>query len=152
MNILGLTLGGVAVAGAALFAWQITQPAPEPQGHSMETPDTSRIEAGAPIVKVALPAELSDDATMGQRAFDAYCAQCHGANAAGQNGVAPPLVHKIYEPSHHGDAAFLSAAQNGVRAHHWKFGNMPPVEGLTGAEVKYIVSYVRALQEANGIR
>jgi len=66
-------------------------------------------------------------------------------------GVAPPLVHKIYEPNHHGDMAFLMAARNGVRAHHWKFGNMPPVEGITDAEVITIVAYVRALQRANGI-
>lgn len=151
MNKLGLFVGGVVAAGAGLFVWQAMQPEPEPVGHSMEPPDTSRIEAGAPIVEVTLPAELSDDAAIGKRAFDAYCAKCHGANAAGQNGVAPPLVHKIYEPSHHGDAAFLLAAQNGVRAHHWNFGNMPPVEGLTPAEVRYIVSYVRELQEANGI-
>ncbi|WP_430540810.1 c-type cytochrome [Planktotalea arctica] len=23
------------------------------------------------------------------------CAACHGVNAVGQNGVAPPLVHKV---------------------------------------------------------
>ena len=48
------------------------------------------------------------------------------ANAAGQNGVAPPLVHKLYEPGHHSDMAFIMAAKNGVRSHHWRFGNMPP--------------------------
>ncbi len=47
--------------------------------------------------------------------------------------------------------AFLMAARNGVRSHHWKFGDMPPVEGITDAEVKTIVAYVRALQQANGI-
>ncbi|MEO1825019.1 MAG: cytochrome c, partial [Roseibacillus sp.] len=90
-------------------------------------------------------------AQMGQRAFEAKCASCHGENAAGQNGVAPPLVHKIYEPNHHSDAAFLNAAQNGVQSHHWNFGNMPPVEGLTQGDVKMIAGYVRELQRANGI-
>ena len=65
--------------------------------------------------------------------------------------MAPPLVHKIYEPSHHGDAAFLLAAKQGVRAHHWKFGNMPAVEGVTQAGVLNIIAYVRALQKENGI-
>jgi len=39
----------------------------------------------------------------------------------------------------------------GVRAHHWSFGNMPAVEGLTRADVKMIIAYIRELQRANGI-
>jgi mono/diheme cytochrome c family protein len=106
---------------------------------------------GAALVDVAVPETFSTNAEIGKLAFDAKCAACHGANAAGQDGVAPPLVHKIYEPNHHGDASFLLAAKNGVRAHHWRFGNMPPVEGLTDGDVKMIVAYVRELQRANGI-
>ena len=106
---------------------------------------------GPAMVDVAVPETLSANAEIGKMAFEAKCAACHGANAAGQDGVAPPLVHKIYEPSHHGDAAFLLAAKNGVRAHHWRFGNMPPVEGVTDGDVKMIVAYVRELQRANGI-
>ena len=106
---------------------------------------------GAAIVEVTLPESLSTNAEIGKVAFEARCAVCHGANAAGQDGVAPPLVHRIYEPSHHGDAAFLVAVRNGVRSHHWRFGNMPPVEGLTDGDVKMIIAYVRELQQANGI-
>lgn len=120
-------------------------------GHSMTPPDTSALAEGDPIVSVALPASFSDQEAIGRNAFDGLCAQCHGANAAGQNGVAPPLIHKIYEPSHHGDEAFWRATQQGVRAHHWRFGNMPAIEGLTRADVKNIVAYVRALQRENGI-
>ncbi len=105
---------------------------------------------GAPIVEVTVP-ELGTQALAGKAAFDANCASCHGANAAGQDGVAPPLVHIIYEPNHHGDQAFLLAAKQGVRAHHWPFGDMPPVEGVSEAEVQRIVAYVRTLQRANGI-
>ena len=111
--------------------------------------DTER--TGPAMVDVAVPEMLSANAEIGRMAFEAKCAACHGANAAGQDGVAPPLVHKIYEPSHHGDVAFLLAAKNGVRAHHWRFGNMPPVEGVTDGDVKMIVAYVRELQRANGI-
>ena len=103
------------------------------------------------MVNVRVPGTLSANAEIGKVAFEAKCAVCHGANAAGQDGVAPPLVHKIYEPSHHGDASFLLAAKNGVRAHHWRFGNMLPVEGVTDGDVKMIVAYVRELQRANGI-
>lgn len=88
---------------------------------------------------------------MGRMAFDAICAACHGQNAAGRAGYGPPLVHRIYEPSHHADASFFLAVQNGVRAHHWPFGNMPPQDGLTRADVTAIIAYVRELQRANGI-
>ena len=136
-------LGALAIAVAA-FAFLQARPQTTVQGV------TSPLQ-GDPIATVALPAEMSANAQIGKRGFDAKCAACHGENAAGQHGVAPPLVHKIYEPSHHSDAAFVLAAKNGVRSHHWKFGNMPPVEGLTDADVKYIARYVRELQKANGI-
>ncbi|WP_289151130.1 cytochrome c [uncultured Salipiger sp.] len=106
---------------------------------------------GEPIVTVSLPESLSPEAQVGERAFGAVCADCHGENAAGKEGFGPPLVHKIYEPSHHGDMAFFLAAERGVQAHHWSFGNMPPQQGLTRADVAGIVTYVRELQRANGI-
>lgn len=126
-------------------------PGREPAGHSMTPPDTSNLSAGDAIAEVSLPSDLSANAQIGKTAFEAKCAVCHGANAAGQNGVAPPLVHKIYEPSHHGDEAFWIATQRGVRAHHWQFGDMPQIEGLTRGDVTMIVAYVRELQRANGI-
>ena len=57
----------------------------------------------------------------------------------------------IYEPSHHGDEAFQRAAAVGVRGHHWPFGDMPPVEGVTRGDVTMIIAYIRELQRANGI-
>lgn len=151
MSNWGLFVGGALLAGIAAAGWQAFQPAPAQQGHSMVTPDTSEIAMGDPIADVQLPAELSSEAAIGKRAFDAKCASCHGENAAGQNGVAPPLVHNIYRPGHHADEAFQRAAQGGVRAHHWEFGNMPPIAGLTRGDVQYIAGYVRELQRENGI-
>ena len=107
---------------------------------------------GPPIAAVSVPGTLSARAQAGQRTYDANCASCHGRNAAGQDGVAPPLVHVLYEPGHHGDESFQRAVARGVRAHHWRFGDMPPVEGLTRRDVAGIVAYVRELQHANGIR
>ena len=107
-------------------------------------------EPGSPIVTVSVPA-LDGNAAIGAQIFAAKCAACHGQNAAGSHGSGPPLVHKIYEPNHHADGAFLLAVQNGVTAHHWPFGNMPPQEGLTRGDVLAIIAYVRALQVANGI-
>lgn len=111
---------------------------------------TATLADGA-IVTVQLPLSFSIQEEIGKRAYDAVCATCHGANAQGRDGIAPPLAHKIYEPGHHGDMAFAPAAKNGVRAHHWKFGNMPAVEDVTQADVLNIVAYVRALQRENGI-
>ena len=107
--------------------------------------------ADGQLADVVLPDVLSQNAQIGKLGYDAKCAACHGANAAGQDGVAPPLVHIIYEPSHHGDAAFQRAAAMGVRAHHWPFGDMPPVAGITAGDVTMITAYIRELQRANGI-
>ncbi|MCP9470782.1 MAG: cytochrome c [Nitrospira sp.] len=94
----------------------------------------------------AAPVELRE----GEQKFVANCSRCHGLGGVGTDH-GPPLVHKIYEPNHHADAAFHNAAANGVRAHHWQFGNMPKVEGVTTADVEQIVKYVRWLQKQAGI-
>lgn len=151
MNKTLLAIIAFFVLGGFAVYWNTTQSGPQGSGQSMAPPDTGSVADGTPMVEVALPSELSAAAQLGKRAFDAKCAACHGANAAGQNGVAPPLVHKIYEPNHHSDMAFVLAAKNGVRSHHWRFGNMPPVKGLTDADVKMIARYVRELQKENGI-
>ena len=109
-------------------------------------------EEGQALVAVTLPATLSAEAKAGRQAFAANCASCHGIDAEGRVGIAPPLIHMIYEPSHHSDMAFVMAARNGVRAHHWPFGNMAPVPGLTDPELAGIISFVREVQVANGIR
>ena len=147
-NFWAYFVGGFFVVGLIVF---VISPRPESAGHSMTPPDTSELADGDAIVQVSVPSELSSNARLGKSVFEAVCADCHGANAAGQNGVAPPLVHKIYEPSHHGDEAFWIATQRGVRAHHWQFGNMPQVDSLTRGDVQMIVAYVRELQRANGI-
>lgn len=100
---------------------------------------------------VLLPDTLSENAQIGKLAFEAKCTSCHGTNAAGRDGVAPPLVHIIYESNHHGDESFQRAVAMGVQAHHWSFGNMPAVEGLTRGDVKMIIKYIRELQRENGI-
>ena len=143
-------MGAFFVGGLGVFGYQQLTPT-EPMGHSMETPDLSGVADGDPIAEVKIPASFSENAQLGQKIFDAKCSACHGENAAGQKGVAPPLVHKIYEPSHHSDMAFIMAAKNGVRAHHWNFGNMPQIEGITDGEVKLVTTYIRELQRENGI-
>jgi mono/diheme cytochrome c family protein len=130
------------LAGGYFYIGNAGEEAPSPQAAVMP---------GAPLVQVTLPDALTENAQIGQRIFDANCATCHGPNASGREGMAPPLVHKIYEPSHHGDESFQLAVAQGVRAHHWRFGDMAPVTGLTRADVALVVEYVRELQRANGI-
>ncbi|SHI46241.1 Cytochrome c [Palleronia salina] len=151
MDKLTIVVAGVLIAGIGAVGWQMFAAGPQGAGHSMAPPDTAALAEGAPIVEVRLPEALSGNAALGKSIFEAKCAACHGQNAAGQNGVAPPLVHQIYEPGHHSDMAFVIAARNGVRAHHWRFGNMPPVDGVTQGDVKMVTAYVRELQRANGI-
>jgi cytochrome c len=131
------------VVGALYLVWP-----PALQTASSDT--TVSMENGV-LANVLVPETLSQNAKIGQLGYEAKCAACHGANAAGQDGVAPPLVHMIYEPSHHGDEAFQRAAELGVQGHHWPFGNMPAVEGVTRGDVTMIIAYIRELQRANGI-
>ena len=93
-----------------------------------------------------VPAEHAD----GERLFDANCARCHGALAAGSD-VGPPLVHVYYEPNHHADAAFRRAVELGVPAHHWGYGPMPAMAGVAPAAVDRITAYVRWLQRRAGV-
>ena len=98
---------------------------------------------------VMVPA-LSDEARAGHEAFDRHCAVCHGVNGSG-SAAGPSLVHRIYGPTHHADVAFTLAVQRGVRAHHWRFGDMPPQPSVQVGEIGLIVRFVRELQRANGI-
>lgn len=95
---------------------------------------------------LAVPAEFQ----RGQELYQVNCAQCHGDAALG-TAQGPPLVHIIYEPSHHADAAFLLATLRGVRAHHWAFGDMPPQPQVSREEMAEIVKYVRWLQREAGV-
>jgi mono/diheme cytochrome c family protein len=122
LSLLGLTLGLYAMA-----ACDSSQPKPAVGGGTV-------------------PAELE----AGEAKFNAHCSACHGPQATGTR-QGPPLVHKIYEPNHHGDAAFFRAAEFGVKAHHWEFGNMPKIEGVSSADVEQIIRYIRWLQRQAGI-
>ena len=136
----------IAIAAAGVIAYSIL-----PLGGNDHTEVSAAIIRDGALAAVSLPENLSQNAQIGKLAFGVKCASCHGTNAAGQDGVAPPLVHVIYEPGHHGDAAFQRAVEMGVRAHHWPFGDMPIIEGITRGDIKMITAYVRELQRANGI-
>lgn len=122
---------------------------------SLRAPTAARTLA-AICVLVTLGACAADEgsgataAADGQEAFERYCISCHGAEAQGTD-QGPPLVHIVYEPSHHSDDAFRSAAREGVTPHHWDFGPMPPVAGISDEEIDAVITYVRGLQREAGI-
>ena len=93
---------------------------------------------------------LSDTARAGEDLFNDNCSACHGVNAAGTN-LGPPLMDRVYHPGHHPDFSIRNAVIQGVRQHHWTFGDMAPVAGVSPDEVEKIICYVREMQRAEGI-
>lgn len=85
----------------------------------------------------------------GSALYEANCAACHGSDLRGTDR-GPSHLSQVYEPNHHGDGAFLLAVQAGSRAHHWDFGPMPPIEGITTEQVEAIVAFVREQQRQHG--
>lgn len=53
------------------------------------------------------------------------------------------MLHKVYEPSHHGDVAFQLTAKTGMRAHHRNFGDMKPIPTVTPDDVAHITASIR---------
>ena len=122
-------IAGGAVGVAAIVAIAISAvPRPEP--------------AAAP----ADPATIAEGSTLYLRS----CAACHGVDLLGTD-AGPPFLDVIYAPNHHGDEAFQQAVIAGVVPHHWNFGTMAPIEGLTREDVAKIVAFVRSEQRAAGI-
>ncbi|MFV2058497.1 MAG: cytochrome c [Thiohalomonadales bacterium] len=96
--------------------------------------------------KTGVPFTLSK----GLELFNKNCSGCHGRDLLGTK-KGPPFLHAFYKPSHHGDSAFYRAALKGVTAHHWRFGNMPPVKGITVKELDAIIPYIRWIQKDKGL-
>jgi mono/diheme cytochrome c family protein len=85
----------------------------------------------------------------GNDLFRASCGSCHGLDLRG-TGVGPSLLSVVYQPGHHADASFMLAALNGVPAHHWQFGDMGPIPGLSQEAMTRIVAFVRETQRIEG--
>ena len=87
--------------------------------------------------------------SLGADLFQASCAGCHGTDVRGtENG--PSLLSQVYEPNHHADISFLLAVERGSPAHHWRFGDMPAIDGLGQDDVEAIVAFVRETQRIEG--
>ena len=158
MTLKILILVAAVITGGLVVAWwqnfppetttataQVTaRPTASPMHSGTDT------DAAKPEDQVVVP-ELSQIAQQGRVNYDQSCAICHGINVAGTD-KGPPLIHSLYRPGHHPDQAFLTATLNGVVAHHWKYGNMPPVPGgVSEAKMRWIIKYIREMQVANGV-
>ena len=96
-----------------------------------------------------IPTQDPELVAAGADLYAANCAECHGTDLRGTD-KGPSHLSEVYEPNHHADGAFLFAVQAGSRAHHWSFGDMPPVEGLSTEDVEAIVAFVREQQRIEG--
>lgn len=102
------------------------------------------------IFKNPVEPKMTPKLNLGKLNYGFYCAACHGKTAGGtDNG--PTFISRIYHPGHHGDPSFYRAPKQGVRAHHWPFGDMKPIPDITNKQITSIIEYVRAIQKANGL-
>jgi len=121
----------VAIGGG--YAWLSSRPA--------------KVEMDIVVVQPV----LSELAVLGEVAFQGTCAACHGVELTGTE-TGPPLIYVAYRTAFHADYAITSAIKNGVVAHHWRFGNMPPQEGFAEADIEPVIAYIREMQAANGVK
>lgn len=82
--------------------------------------------------------------------YDQSCAACHGTDLRG-TARGPSHLSQVYAADHHPDASFRAAISQGSAAHHWDFGDMPPVDGLSDDEIDLIIAYIRDQQETHGL-
>lgn len=107
-------------------------------------------DSSANLTPDAVNSIVNEDlAEKGAELYAASCAECHGADLTGTDR-GPSHLSIVYEPNHHSDAVFALAVKNGVRAHHWNFGPMLPVEGLSEVDIEAIVAFVRSEQAQRG--
>lgn len=93
--------------------------------------------------------QSSPQAADGASLYQQSCASCHGTDLRGTD-QGPSHLSQIYAPDHHPDASFRAAITQGSPAHHWNFGDMAPIPGLSDAEIDAIIDYVRDQQEIHG--
>ncbi|MBT8212158.1 MAG: cytochrome c [Acidimicrobiia bacterium] len=99
--------------------------------------DTSSPDQSAPAV------------ARGAEVYAASCASCHGEDLRGTD-KGPSHLSIVYEPNHHTDDSFRSAIANGAPQHHWTFGDMPAIGGLSPEDVDSVIAFVRAEQQRRG--
>lgn len=95
--------------------------------------------------------ELTAAGQRGRTLFAAKCAECHGEDGAGGSRKGPPLIHPMYRDTVYPDFVFKQVLRDGKREKNWRFGAMPPVDGLSAQDIDEVTAFVRAAQIASGI-
>jgi mono/diheme cytochrome c family protein len=131
-----LSIGGIAVLVAIGLLWLT---------------GTLSFQREPPSVQPFTGKSVPPEFATGETLFNTHCSICHGPSGVGTD-QGPSFLWKVYAPSHHSDESFYLAVQQGVRAHHWLFGNMPALPHVTEDEVTQIIPYVRWLQQQAGVR
>ena len=86
----------------------------------------------------------------GLAAFAGECADCHGRLAEGTER-GPNLIHLDYGPAERSDAQFRHAVREGMPA-RGGYGAMPATPGVSKRRLKRMITTLRELQRAKGIR
>ena len=94
--------------------------------------------------------DFSAQAYDGKEFFAAACGSCHGVYGEGTD-TGPTLIHTLYGPLDFPDDLIVAAAKNGASARNWPFGDMPPVDRLTPAQLELAIGFLREVQAANNI-
>ncbi len=123
------------------------------------SPSRLRVIALVMVGAIGMTACGSEDSTRssgadpdferGAAVYAESCASCHGGDLRGTDD-GPSHLSVVYEPNHHSDDSFRNAIANGASQHHWGFGDMDPVDGLSSADVEAVIAFVRAEQERLG--
>ncbi len=98
---------------------------------------------------IGIAVQDPDLVAAGDPLYQATCALCHGIDLRGTD-KGPSHLSVVYEPNHHADVSFVVAIRAGTRQHHWNFGNMASVEGLSDADITAIIAFVRENQRIEG--
>ena len=104
---------------------------------------------GGSAGEVNIPEQPADLVSTGAEIYQAACAACHGTDLRGTD-QGPSHLSAVYEPNHHSDAAFLLAVRNGSPQHHWRFGDMKPIDGLSEEDIVALTAFVREKQRVEG--
>lgn len=112
------------------------------------------LATGVAILAMTLSSGCGNDDTddpldRGAAVYQQSCAACHGADLRG-TPQGPSHLSQVYAPDHHSDAAFRAAILHGSPAHHWDYGDMPPIPGLSDGDIDAVIAYIRHEQETQG--
>ncbi len=100
--------------------------------------------------EASTPLAVEDvEMSLGAEVYAESCASCHAADLRGTD-KGPSHLSIVYEPGHHGDESFRQAIANGAPQHHWTFGDMPAVQGLSDTDVEAVIEFVREEQQRQG--